>query len=98
MCNKLVRKQILKARKFSGTELLSNQRKKKNEDKLDLNITHRPSLAHLKNIMTRTHLLLTPDSEHNKVFRDIPVIAFRRAKSLKDILAGAKISQIKNKG
>ena len=36
--------------------------------------------------MTRIHLLLTPDNKHNKVFRDISVIGFRRAKSLKDIL------------
>ena len=48
--------------------------------------------------MTRIHLLLTPDNEHNKVFRDVPIIGFCRTKSLKDILEGAKIPQIKNKG
>ena len=48
--------------------------------------------------MTRIHLLLTPDNEHNKVFRDVPIIGFRRAKSLKDILVRAKVPQIKNKG
>ena len=48
--------------------------------------------------MTRIHLLLTPDNEHNKLFRDIPIIGFRRDKSLKDILVRAKIPQIKNKG
>ena len=47
--------------------------------------------------MTRIHLLLTPDNEHNKLFRDIPIIGFRRDKSLKDILVRAKIPQIKNK-
>ena len=56
------------------------------------------SLAQLKVIMTRIHLLLTPENEHNKVFRDVPIIGFRRAKSLKDILVRAKIPQIKNKG
>ena len=34
--DKLVRKQILKARKFSRAELLISQRKKENEDKLAL--------------------------------------------------------------
>ena len=48
--------------------------------------------------MTGIHLLLTPDNEHNKVYRDVPIIGFRRAKSLKDILVRAKIPQIKNKG
>ena len=48
--------------------------------------------------MTRIHLLLASDNEHNKVFRDIPIIGFCRAKSLKDILVRAKVPQIENKG
>ena len=48
--------------------------------------------------MTRIQLLLTPDNEHNKVFRDVPIIGFRRAKSLKGILVKAKTPQIKSKG
>ena len=48
--------------------------------------------------MTKIHLLLTPDNEHNKVFRDVPIIGLRRAKSLKDKVVRAKVPQIKNKG
>ena len=40
--DKLVWKQILKARNFSRTELLNNRRKKENEYKLVLNITYHP--------------------------------------------------------
>ena len=83
--------EILKARTFSRAELLTNQRKKENEDELVLNITYHSSLAQLKIIMTRIHLLLTPNSEHNKVFRGVPIIGFRRYKSLKDSLVRAKI-------
>ena len=61
--DKLVRKQILKYRKFSRAELLNNQRKKDNEDKIVFNITYHPSVAQLKIIMTRMYLLLTPDNE-----------------------------------
>ena len=32
------------------------------------------------------HLLLTPDNIHNNVVKDVPIIGFRKAKSLKDIL------------
>ena len=42
--------------------------------------------------------ILTPNNEHNKVFRDVPIIGFSRAKSLKDILVRAKLPQIKNSG
>ena len=48
--------------------------------------------------MTRIHLLLALDNEHNKVFRDVAIIGFRRAKTLKDIRVRVKISEIKNKG
>ena len=92
-----MRKQTLKATKFSRTELLNNQRKKENEDKLVRNIKYHPSLAQLKNEMNRIHLLLTPDNKHNKVLIDVSIIWFCRAKSLKDILVRTKIHHIKKK-
>ena len=48
--------------------------------------------------MTRIHLLLTPDNEQSKVFRDVSITGFRRAKRLTDILVRAKIAQIENEG
>ena len=44
------------------------------------------------------HLVLTPDNEHNKVFRDVPITGFRRAKSLKGIVMKVKIPHLKSKG
>ena len=70
----------LKARKFLKTELLKKQRKKENKKKHFHNITYHPSLAQLKNIMTRIHIPLTADDEHNKVFRDVHIIGFREPK------------------
>ena len=43
------------------------------------------------------HLLLTPDREHLKVFENIPIVGFRSAKSLKDILVRAKVVPIEKK-
>ena len=48
--------------------------------------------------MTRIHLLLTPDNDYNKEFKDVLIIGFRRTKCLKDIPVRAKISQMKSKG
>ena len=49
--------------------------------------------------MSFLHLLLTPDQEHQKVFHKVPIIGFRRAKSLKDILVRAKVPPLqKNEG
>ena len=47
--------------------------------------------------MTRIHLL-KPDNEHNKVLKDVRILAFRRDKSLKDTAVKTKISYSKNKG
>ena len=38
--------------------------------------------------------LFTPDQERQKVFHKIPIIGFRRAKSLKDILVRVKVSPL----
>ena len=49
--------------------------------------------------MSFLYLLLTPDQEHEKVFHKVPIIGFRRAKSLKDILVRVKIPPVqKNEG
>ena len=45
-------------------------------------------------MLSEAHLLLTPDNEHRKVFGSVPVIGFKRAKSLKDILVRAKLPPI----
>ena len=79
--DKLVRKQILKAMKFSSKELLKKQGKKESEPKPVINISYHPSLAQLKNIMTRIHLLLTPDNEYSKMLGDVNIIGFCRGKN-----------------
>ena len=44
--------------------------------------------------MSFLHLLLTPDPEHQKVFHKVPIIGFRRAKSLKVALVKAKVPPV----
>ena len=47
--------------------------------------------------MSFLHLLLTPELEHRQVFHKVPIIGFRREKSLKNILVRAKVfSVLKN--
>ena len=51
------------------------------------------------NVLKKIHLLLKPDREHGKVFERIPIVVFRRAKCLKEILVRAKVAPLeKNKG
>ena len=93
----MVRKQILEARKVKRTEALNNNKNRNSIDRPVLNITYYPAFAKLKNILSAIHLLLTPDKTHQKVFKEIPIVGFRRGKSLKDILVRAKVPPLKVK-
>ena len=95
--DKLVRRQILKARKFSRSEVLNKKKCVGNKNRFVFNITYHPVFLKLKNILSEIHLLLTPDGENGKGFKKIPIIGFRRAKSLKDILVKAKVVPLEKK-
>ena len=58
------------------------------------NINYHPNFSDLKDTMSFLYLLLTPDQEHQKVFHNVPIIGYRRAKSLKDILVRVKIPPV----
>ena len=92
-----MRGQIVKARKFSRSEVLNKRNRVGNNSRFVFNITYHPVLSKLKNVLSEIHLLLTPDREHGKVFENIPIVGFRRAKSLKDILVRAKVAPIEKK-
>ena len=70
---------------------------KRNDNKLVFNITYNPHFSNLKDIMSFLHLLLTPDLEHQQVFYKVPIIGFRRAKDLKDVLERAKVPPVLKK-
>ena len=96
--SKMVRNQVLAARKFSRNDLLSKE-KAPRENKLTFNITYHPKLRKVRNILKNIHLLLTCDKSHEKVFQDIPLVGFRKGKSLKDYLVRAKLPRtIENPG
>ena len=93
---KLVRKQILRARKLKRDDLLDRAPIKK-DSKLVLNVTYHPSHSKVKNVLSDIHLLLTPNEEHRRVFHNVPIVGFKRCKSLKDILVRARLPT-ENKG
>jgi len=90
----LVRAQVLKARKFKREDLLNRQRQERPAPSLVLNITYHPAFAKLKSMLSTVHLLLTPDSEHRNTFPNIPIVGFKRGKSLKDILVRARLPKV----
>ena len=72
---KVVRQQILKARKFTREDLLNQDPKTKGRNKL-ANFTYHPDYSKLKHILSNINLLLTPDSQQLKVFPEVPIVNF----------------------
>ena len=65
--DKLVRGQILKARKFSRSEVLNKRKSVGNNNRFVFNITYHPVRSKLKNILSGIHLLLTPGKNMEKI-------------------------------
>ena len=95
---KMIREQILKARKHSRNDLLEKEKQQMSEKKLTFNITHYPVFRNFRSIMEELHILLTPNKENKKVFPDVPVVGFRNGRSLKDYLAKAKLPKLDQSG
>ena len=53
--------------------------------------------SELKIVLSEIHLLLAPDREHENVLEKVTIIGFIRAKSLRDILARAKVAPLEKK-
>ena len=90
----MVKKQVLRAREYSGENLLEKVKSESDQNKLTFDINYYPVFQNLRNILQELHILLTPDKEHKKVLQDIPAIGFRNGKSLKDHLVRVKLPNV----
>ena len=68
-----------------------------NKSRIVFNITYHAVFLKLKKVLSEIHLLSTPDREHGKVFEKVPIVGFRRAKSLNYILVRAKVAPLEKK-
>ena len=48
----------------------------------------------MKDTLSKINLLVTPNEEHRNVFPAVPIMGFRKGKSLQDILVRAKLQEI----
>ena len=94
--SKLVRKEILRARKIPRNELLD--KKKSQDSKLTFNVTYYPVFRHLKNQLKELHVILACDEAHKKVFPEVPIIGFKNSKNLKSHLVRATLPYINEVG
>ena len=93
-----MRKEILRARKLPGNELLDNEKSQGNDSKLTINVTYYPVFRHLKNQLKELHVILACDEAHKKVFPEVPIIGFKSNKNLKSYLVRAALPDINEVG
>ena len=70
---------------YSRKDLL-NRVRSDSTYKITLNVTFHPAYQNLNRLLRKLHVISACDSGHKKAFKDIPVVCFRRGKSLKDFL------------
>ena len=80
---KMIRKQILRARKHFRKNLLEKEKTETYEQQLTFNIAYYLVFQNIRNILQEFHWLLTPYKEHNKIFPNVPVVRSRNGKRLK---------------
>ena len=62
-------------------------------------ITYHPALSNkIYEILKEAQVILQADEEHKKLFPSIPLVSFRRAKTLQDTLVRAKLPSLESEG
>ena len=90
---RLVRSKVLAARKHKRMVLLQREKGEKSF-KLTFNIVFHPAFQDLGKLLRKLHVILACDKEHHNVFKDIPIVGFRKGKSLQDYLVRAKVQSL----
>ena len=91
----MVREQILKARSHKRSDLLNKNKNISNNERVVFSLPYHPILKDFQKVLNELHIILTHNEEHKKVFKDIPMIGWRKPKSLKDHLVKAKLTEQK---
>ena len=95
---RMVRKEILRARAIPRDTLLGKLNNQKNINKITFNITDHPVFGNVKKILEEIHVILAPDDRHKEVFPDVPLTDFKNNKSLRDHLVRSQLPDIEETG
>ena len=89
----LVNSQIERAKAVDRNDAL-NPRPKQNGGRDFLVLTYHPALGRkIYDILKKSQDILLVDDEHRRVFNSLPLVSFRRCKTLQDSLVRAKLRQ-----
>ena len=79
-----------RVQKITRQQALTSQRRTTNSDRVKLILTYHPHSSLVKNVLFRHLSLLRSDPETRSVFPNYPLVAYRRDRSLKDMLVHSR--------
>ena len=91
---KMVRKEILRARAIPRDALLEKVNNQEKQNKMTFNITCHPVFRNVRKILEELHVILASDDGHKKVFPDVPMIGFKINKNLKAHLVRSQLPDL----
>ena len=78
---KILRKEILRARVVPRDALLEKANNQEEKNKITFNIIHHPIFRDVRKILEKLHVILASDDGHKKVFTDVPMVGFKIIKT-----------------
>ena len=95
---KMVHKEILRARAIPRDALLEKVNNQEKQNKITFNITYHPVFRNVRKILEELHVILASDDGHKKVFPDVPMIGFKINKNLKAHLVRSQLPDLDEVG
>ena len=95
---KMVRKEILRARAIPRDALLDKVNNQEKQNKITFNITYHPVFRDVRRILEELYVIFAPDDGPKKVFPDVPMIGFKNNKNLKAHLVRSQLPDLDEVG
>ena len=95
---KMVRKEILRARAIPRDAVLEKVNNQEKQNKITFNITYHPVFRDVRKILEELHVIPASEDEHKKVFPDVPMIGFKNNKNLKAHLVRSQLPDLDEVG
>lgn len=87
----MVERQRLKVKSIKREELLKKKDSKEASDRLILPICYHPKNVEVVKILKRNFTILQNDDEVSDIFEQLPMVAYRRDRNLKDIMVRSNL-------
>ena len=91
---KIVRKEILRARAIPRDVLLEKVNNQENQNKTTFNIKYHPVFRDVRKSLEELNVILASDDGHKKVFPDVPMICFKINKNVKAHLVKSQLPDL----